>query len=154
MRRRGASSAGKNEPVRTLRDLHRQVAGGGRDELVAGAVALGRAGLAALVQTGADAGGRLGVDDGLEHPAQEPAHELAAVGGAEHLEHLEQGRIVQGHRVKSLSVSSLAGSHRASRGGPSTTVTDTKPVTIKSPSYTTPGDSAPGASCSSPVTTR
>jgi len=55
---------------------------------------LGCASVAALVQTGADAGGRLGVDNGLEHPAEHPAHELAAVGGAEHLDHLEQGRIV------------------------------------------------------------
>jgi hypothetical protein len=35
--------------------------------------------------------GRLGVDHGLEHPAEQPAHELTAVGGAAHL---EQGRIV------------------------------------------------------------
>ena len=41
-----------------------------------------------------------------------------------------------------MSVSALVGSHRASRDGPSTTVTDTKPVTIKSQSYTTPRDSA------------
>ena len=30
----------------------------------------------------------------LEHPAEEAAHELTAVGGAERLDHLEQGRIV------------------------------------------------------------
>ena len=58
----------EERPGPDLRDLHRQVAGGGRDELVAGAVALGRAGVAALVQAGADVGGRLGVDDGLQHP--------------------------------------------------------------------------------------
>jgi putative spermidine/putrescine transport system ATP-binding protein len=38
--------------------------------------------------------GPLRIDDGLKHPAEEPAHELAAVGGAEHLDHFEQGRIV------------------------------------------------------------
>ena len=38
--------------------------------------------------------GRLRIDRGLKHPAEEPAHELAAVGGAEHLDHFEQGRIV------------------------------------------------------------
>jgi len=97
--------------------------------------------IAALVRTGADAGCCLGVDDGLEHPAEQPAHELAAVGGAKHLDHLEQGRIVEGHRVESLSVRSLVGSHRASRGGPSTSVTDTNQVTIKGRSYTTPRDS-------------
>ena len=97
MRRRGASRAGKNDPVRTFADLHCQVPCSGRDELVAGAVALGRASVAALVSVGADVRGRLGVDDGLEHPAEQPAHELAAVGGAEHL---EQGRIVRPGRAR------------------------------------------------------
>ena len=73
-----------------LRDLHREVASGGRDELVAGAVAVGRA----LMQLRADTGGRLRIDDGLKHPSEQPAHELTAVGGAEHLDHLEQGRII------------------------------------------------------------
>lgn len=41
-------------------------------------------------------------------------------------------------------MSALVGSHRASRGGPSTAVTDTNHVTIKSRSYTTPRDSAAG----------
>ena len=39
-------------------------------------------------------------------------------------------------------MSSLVGSHKASRGGPSTSVTDTNQVTIKGQSYTTPRDSA------------
>ena len=46
--------------------------------------------------------------------------------------------------MKSLSASSLVASHRASRGGPSTSVTDTNTVTIKGRSYTTPRDSALG----------
>ena len=41
-------------------------------------------------------------------------------------------------------MSSLVGSHRASRGGPSTSGTDTNAVTIKSQRYTTPRDSARG----------
>jgi len=77
-----------------LRDLHCQIASGGRDDLVAGTVALGRASLGALVHARANVCGLLRIDHGLEHPAEEPAHELAAVGGAEHLDHFEQGRIV------------------------------------------------------------
>jgi len=48
----------------------------------------------------ADTGGRLRIDDGLKHPSEQPAHELTAVGGAEHLDHLDQGKIIQGHRVE------------------------------------------------------
>ena len=46
------------------------------------------------MQAGTDVGGRLRVNDSLEHPAEQPAHQLPTVGGAEHLDHLEQGRIV------------------------------------------------------------
>jgi len=42
----------------------------------------------------ADVASRLRIDHGLKHPAEKPAHALAAVGGAEHLDHFEQGRIV------------------------------------------------------------
>lgn len=77
-----------------LRDLHREVPDTGRDDLVAGPVALGRAGVGPLVQAGADVLGGFRVDHGLEHASQESAHQLTAVGGAEHLDHLEQGRIV------------------------------------------------------------
>jgi len=53
------------------------------------------------VQTGAVVGCRFRVDELLHDRAKQPAHELAAVGGAEHLDHLEQGRLIQGHRVSS-----------------------------------------------------
>jgi hypothetical protein len=66
---------------------------------VAAAVALGRASGGPLMRAGADVRGRLRIDHGLQHPSQQPAHQLTAVGGAEHPDHLEQGRIVQGHRV-------------------------------------------------------
>jgi len=54
------------------------------------------------VQTGAVVGCRFRVDELLHDRAKQPAHELAAVGGAEHLDHLEQGRLIQGHRVSSF----------------------------------------------------
>jgi len=74
--------------------IDRQIARGSRDGLVAGAVVVGRAFGAALVKAGTDVLGRFGIHDGLEHPAEQPAHELTTIGGAEHLDHLEQGRIV------------------------------------------------------------
>jgi hypothetical protein len=84
----------EERPGPNLRDLHRQIAGGGRDRLVAGAVALGRPGVGPFVQAGADVRRRLRVHHRLEHAAEQPAHQLPAVGGAQHLDHLEQGRIV------------------------------------------------------------
>jgi hypothetical protein len=44
-----------------------------------------------LCRPGADMRGRLRVHHGVKHAAEQPAHQLAAVGGAEQL---EQGRIV------------------------------------------------------------
>ena len=89
MRRRGASGAGKNEPARTFGIFTVRLPAAVVTS-VAGAVAVGRA----LMQLRADTGGRLRIDDGLKHPSEQPAHELTAVGGAEHLDHLEQGRII------------------------------------------------------------
>jgi hypothetical protein len=84
----------EERPGPHLRNLHRQVPGGRGDRLVRGAVALRRARVAALVRASADVRGRLGIDDGLQHPAEQPAHQLTAVGAAKHVDHLEQGRIV------------------------------------------------------------
>jgi hypothetical protein len=39
------------------------------------------------------------VDESLQHHAEQPAHHLAAVGALHHLGQLEQGRLIQGHRV-------------------------------------------------------
>lgn len=94
MRRRGDNNAGKNDPEHSLGIFTVKVPRGGGDQLVAGPVALRGAVLAALVQTGTDALARLGIDHRLQDTAEETAHELTAVGGAEHLDHLEQGRIV------------------------------------------------------------
>jgi hypothetical protein len=82
-----------------FRDLHRQIPGGGRHQLLAGAVALGRPRVGPLVGCGADVCGRLGVDQRLQHRVQQPAHQLAGIGTAQCLGELKQGRLVQGHRV-------------------------------------------------------
>jgi len=90
----GAQQHREERPGTQLRDLHREVPSGGRDDLVAGAVTAGRALVGPLVQRGTDVRRCLRIDHRLEHAAEQPAHELPAVGGAKHLDHLEQGRIV------------------------------------------------------------
>jgi len=97
----------EERPRAQLGDLHRQVAHTGRHELVAGAVPPGHPRVGAFMQLSADVGRSFSVHHTLKHPAKEPAHELTAIGGAEHLDHLEQGRIIQGHRVESFSVSNF-----------------------------------------------
>ena len=94
MRRRGSSRERKNDPARNFADLHRQVTSGRRDDLVAGAVALGRAAGNALMRAGADVRGRLGIHQLLQHRRQHHAHQLATVGGAQRLAQLEQGALV------------------------------------------------------------
>ena len=132
----------EERPGPDLRDLHRQIPGGRRDRLVAGAVALRRSRLGALVRFGADERRRLGIDERLA------ASRRAAGASARRRRRFASSRSARagqtdpGSSRESFSVGSLAGSHRASRDGPSTTVTDTNRSTIKGPNYTTPGDSA------------
>jgi hypothetical protein len=76
------------------------------------------------VRAGPDRRGRLGIDQGLGHEAEHHPHHLAGVGGLERSPQVEQGRLIQGHRVSPV-LCSLVGSHGASRGGPLTSVTDT-----------------------------
>ena len=60
--------------------------------------------------------------------------------GAEHLDHFDRGRMVQGHRVESFCESPWRVSLTASRGGPSTSVTDTNTLRIKGRRSTTSRD--------------
>jgi DNA invertase Pin-like site-specific DNA recombinase len=90
---------GKERPRPGLGDLHRHVTDAGCDGLGATAVALGRARVGALVRAGADVRGRLPVHQGLQHRLEQLAHQVAAVGALHHLGELDQGRLVQGHRV-------------------------------------------------------
>ena len=82
-----------------LGDLHAQVAGCRGHRLGPGAVAVRNAVFGPLVRSCADRGGGLGVDEGLEHEPEHLTHHIAAISGAQHLGELEQGRLVQGHRV-------------------------------------------------------
>jgi len=45
----------------------------------------------------ADMRGRFSVDEGLHHRAQQRSHQVTAIGAAQRLGQLEQGRLVQGH---------------------------------------------------------
>jgi hypothetical protein len=54
------------------------------------------------MRVSADERRRFGVDEGLHHRGEQPAHQLTVIGAAHHLEQLEQGRLVQGHRVDLL----------------------------------------------------
>ena len=89
--------------MRVFGDLHRKVPRGRGDHLGAGAVALGGSGVVLLVHAGADVLGGLGIDERLEDRVEQGAHELAVIGGAHRFGQLEQGRLVQGHRVVLLS---------------------------------------------------
>ena len=56
----------------------------------------------ALMRPGTDRRGRLRVDQRLEHRLHRPAHHITGIGGFQHLKQLQQGRLVQGHRVHLL----------------------------------------------------
>jgi hypothetical protein len=135
----GGQQGREERPGAGLGDLDRHIPHPRGQGLVAGAVALRRAGLRALMQTGADHRGRLRLDQLLQHRREQPAHQLTAIRGLHRLDQREQGRLIQGHRVF-LSMSSLVGTHRDSRDGPSTSRTDTNRSPIRNPSYTTRGD--------------
>jgi hypothetical protein len=85
-----------------LRDPQLQIPGRGRQRARAGSVALRGAGLAALVRAGADHRGQLGLDQRLIQRLGRGANPVVDVGNLQCLEELDQGRLVQGHRVAFL----------------------------------------------------
>ncbi len=92
---------GEERPGPQLGDLQFQIAGGGGQQPVAVAVALVGAGLGALVWGGADDCGRLRLDERLQDGLQRVADDVVGVGGFQRLQQVEQGRLVQSHRVVS-----------------------------------------------------
>jgi len=122
-----------------LGDLHRQIPRPRRDHLRPGAVALSETPVAALVQAGTDMGLGLGVDQRLQDRVQQTAHQLTLIGAAQHLGQLEQGRLVQGHRVY-LFREFLGRFSQSLTRWPPTPGTDTRSPDPKDPSYTTSGD--------------
>ena len=72
MRRRGSSRDGKNDALAELGDVQLDVAGLGRQQPGAGAVAVGRALVGPLVAGGADGLARLELDELLERRGASP----------------------------------------------------------------------------------
>jgi hypothetical protein len=100
IRRRGSSKAGKNDPSPHFRDAQLHVAGLGRQQPGAGAVAVG----GALVAPGADARGGFGVDQGCSTSPERLADDVEVAVGAQCIQQLRQGRLVEGHRGGLLGV--------------------------------------------------
>ena len=97
-------------------------------------VALPRPPRGALVRAGADHPGQFGVDQGLVQVLGGDADAFGDVGVLQCLQQVDQGRLVQGHRVDSFGEVLGGFSHRASRDGPSTSVND---ISARDSSYTT-----------------
>ncbi len=89
------------------------------------------------MRRGADHRGELGIDQRLVQMFGRRPDPLVDIGVLQSLEQVDQGRLVQGHRVDSFGEVLGGFSHRASRDGPSTSVNDTN---TRDPSYTTSGD--------------
>jgi hypothetical protein len=92
----------EERPSPQLGDPQLQIPGRRGQRARPGPVALGGAGLGALVRAGADHRGQLGLDQRLVERLGGGADAVVDLGGFECLEELEQGRLVQGHRVAFL----------------------------------------------------
>ncbi len=99
MRLLGSSRLGKKTAGPQLGDPQLHVAGLGGQQTAPVTVALGLAGLGALVAPGADHLGGLGLDQFLDDQADRLTDEVEAVTSTEHLEQLGQDRIIKGHRA-------------------------------------------------------
>jgi hypothetical protein len=93
---------GEERPLAELGDPQLDVAGLGRQHPLAGAVAVGDAGVGPLVAAGADPFGGFGLDELLHDHPDRLADQVDTISGAERLEQLGHGRLGQGHRWGSL----------------------------------------------------
>ena len=59
--------------------------------------------VAAFVAAGADVLGRFQLDERLQHELHRLAHEVQVAAGAQRVEQLGQGRLIEGHRGRSPS---------------------------------------------------
>jgi hypothetical protein len=87
-----------------LRDAQLHIAGLGRQQPGAGAVAVGGALLGSLIGPSADALGGLDLDQRLEHQGEPLADDVQVTASAQCIQQLGQGRLVQGHRGELLGV--------------------------------------------------
>jgi hypothetical protein len=82
-----------------LGDPQLEVAGFGREQPLAVAVAMGRPLGAALVGSRSDLLGGLHLDQGLQHQLQPRADKVEVAAGAKRIQQLREGRLIKGHRV-------------------------------------------------------
>src|SRR6185312_5112584 len=101
-----------------LRNPQLDVPGRDRDQPIPIPVALRGAGLGPLMRLDADPRRRLSLDQRLEHRLHRPADDIVGVSGLQRIQQLEQGRLIQRHRVHLLR-GSLVGSRKDSHDGPS-----------------------------------
>jgi hypothetical protein len=94
----GLQQGGEEAAGAQLGDGQLHVAGLGRQQPGPAAVAVGGASIAALVAGSTDLLGGLQVDEGLEHELHRLAHEVQVAAGAERVQKLGKGRLVEGHR--------------------------------------------------------
>jgi hypothetical protein len=85
-----------------LGDAQLDVAGLGRQQPRAGAVAMGGALLAPLIGPSADVLGGLDLDQRLQHQGEPFADDVQVTAGVQCIQQLGQGRLAEGHRADSL----------------------------------------------------
>jgi hypothetical protein len=100
--------AGEERPGPQLGDPQLQIPGRGRQQPRPVPVALGNAGLGALVGGGADHLGELGLDQGLVDRLGGLTDAVVNLRGRESVQDLQQCRLVKGHRACVLSREPLA----------------------------------------------
>jgi hypothetical protein len=93
---------GEERALPQLGDAQLDVAGFGRQQPRAGAVAVGGALLGALIGPGADLLGSLGVDQRLQDQRERLADDVQVAAGTQCIQQLGQGRLAEGHRADSL----------------------------------------------------
>jgi hypothetical protein len=114
----------EERPLAELGDAQLDVTGLGRHQMGSGAVAVGGAGLGALIAASADVLGRFHLDELLHHEANCVTDQIDTLTGAERIQQLGQDRLSQGHRSRSPSVRTWRYTPRITpmappRGGPS-----------------------------------
>ena len=100
MRLRRSSSAGENVPARSFFDAQIQLPGRGCQSPLTGPVAVGGSCVAAFERASADERGRLPLDQLL---VERLGRNSNSVGELQLAEEVEQGRLVESHRVVSFA---------------------------------------------------
>ena len=99
MRRRRFENRGEEAALTELGDLQVDVPGLRLEQPVTGAVALGGPGVRPFEAVSPDPGGRLRVDQGLEHQGHALAHDVDVAAGADGSQQFVEVSIGNGHWV-------------------------------------------------------